>query len=101
MIMKIAVGFPTPLHIEIQPVIVHNLKFSFTLISKKKFLSLGFKCFSPNLYQLVGAVVEPVYNNSGKPCHKNIAQVIVLFEHGYKIGNRQGKEFGLFGAPGC
>jgi len=30
MIMKIAVGFPTPLHIGIQPVIVHSLKSSLT-----------------------------------------------------------------------
>ena len=34
MIMKIAVRFPTPLHIRIQPVIVHNLKFSLTSFSK-------------------------------------------------------------------
>ena len=39
MIMKIAVGFPTPLLIGIQPVIVHNLKFSLTSISKREFLS--------------------------------------------------------------
>jgi len=35
MIMEIAFGFPTPLHIEIQPVIVHSLKFSLTAISKR------------------------------------------------------------------
>ena len=39
MIMKIAVGFPTPLHIGIQPVIVHNLKFSLTFDSKRDALS--------------------------------------------------------------
>ena len=38
MIMKIAVGFQTLIHIEVQPVIVHNLKFSLTSISKKGIL---------------------------------------------------------------
>jgi len=40
MTMKIAVGFPAPLHIGMQPVIVHNLKFFLTSISKREFLSL-------------------------------------------------------------
>jgi len=39
MVMKIAAGFPTPLHIGIQPVIVHNLKFFLASISKREFLS--------------------------------------------------------------
>ena len=38
MIMKIAVGFPAPLRIGIQPVIVHNLKFSLIPLSKREFL---------------------------------------------------------------
>ena len=37
--MKIAVGFLATLHIGIQPVIVHNLKFFLISISKREFLS--------------------------------------------------------------
>jgi len=41
MIIKIAVGFPTPINNRIQPVIVHNLKFFLTSISKREFLSFN------------------------------------------------------------
>ena len=40
-IMKIDAGFPILLHIEIQPVIVRNLKISLTSISKGEFLSFA------------------------------------------------------------
>jgi len=40
MVMKIAVGFQASLHIGIQPVILHSLKFSLTSISKRGFISL-------------------------------------------------------------
>ena len=39
MIIKNTVEIPPPLHIGIQPVKVHNLKFSFASISKRAFLS--------------------------------------------------------------
>jgi hypothetical protein len=41
--MKIAVAFPTLLHIEIQPVTVHNLKLSLPSIKTREFLSFIFE----------------------------------------------------------
>jgi ABC-type amino acid transport system permease subunit len=47
--MEITVGFPMPLHIGIQPVIVHKLKFSLTSVSKREFLSSA-RQFNNKLY---------------------------------------------------
>jgi hypothetical protein len=41
MTIKTATGFPTSLYIGIQPVIVQELKFSFTLILKREFSSVS------------------------------------------------------------
>ena len=57
--MKIAVGFPDPLHIGIQPVIVHNLKISL-LDLKKGILRRGnfFRAHSINEYITIDEPVE-------------------------------------------
>jgi len=47
--MKIAVGFPAPLHIGIQPVIVHNLKFSF--LRSQKANSYTYRAVKKQSYQ--------------------------------------------------
>ena len=63
MIMKIAVGFPTPLQIGVQPVIVHNLKFSLTSISKRGFLSF------------IDQIIERVNKETDIPCIKGSAHL--------------------------